>query len=1088
MDFDNVGFHHPSGVVGLHQQQHQQSHQQSHHHQHQQESLFCRQPPNNHFQDQQHVSDLIAEQLLDRTYFDDMNAAVSFKSEDEDILDMYGVVDETLPATSIAYDFPPLMSLVQNGSTNSNAINPLDQTQIPVANITYNNHSNQNSPINTHHLLSHISPHPNQSMASASSILFGTEGVNLHNYNLGSNSAHPPSSNEESTNHTAMHKTNSNSAKDISNLIDSVAPMDHFDAEFLQGLDELLPKRARPASIQMEVENATFEDIMIPDNHLAALHTASISLKKKQEVKAANPTTQQKKNAGQPPKRGRKPVAAVAQAKSSAKRSSQEVHKKEAPKKKVEKRKAHNAVEKRYRNSINERIVELKDTLPFEWTTTGAKTNKAAVLQKSIDYIISLRGEHAHLVRQCFSLAKVLDEHNIAHPPLVDNCNMPLQPPPPIPSSQSISSRNTSPTSSSSSPAMNELSDSGLSPTSTNPNSPFSTSDHRAPLTSSPQAKARVGASSTSDATRLLMVVLLVGMFLFMPSSSSHTQSIGDVSAGAGGGRVLQGVDDSATLSMYIDQALWWLIRVCTVIVCLLAMFAKEMRDGDSLSLRIASEHEKKCKACVAAGDKDLAEKHATMALKAIGKRPASTSFEITVSLWWQCVRQILHAVRVGVWMDRYFTVGKPSNEHAATTTSFSSFHLHQVAAQNKSSERTIAPQPNKQLLLALEAVNSADSTSGIIDPVDLARMYTAAALQLHITTSHSLASLYLFNKARRIIRKEPVHRGTSIRWITHPSAKTFFLSGEWKNKRVEGDGMTYHPGSLVHFTTLYSNWQLSNAFTTFLTTQVVEVASQTMFDAFECAVHNGLTKQTWWALVLQVVLLWRRGKYSLARERIIQADDLVMTMSKSQRLVYSVVRARQALIDGDHVLCLQALNLASSLIDEVESSQTAVPDKAHKLILFMAHRYLLFTRVALFRLRKLVNGNTMYPSSPELDDLEGMKQLMVDDVTRCQHLSLKLKLALPTALLFRAVVRSMCGARVAPTRRLFTQALRMCRSMSLPFDEGLVLLHQCDALHNAVPPTETKECLLKAENIFKQLEAVDELASTKKLLRSLCV
>jgi sterol regulatory element-binding transcription factor 1 len=49
------------------------------------------------------------------------------------------------------------------------------------------------------------------------------------------------------------------------------------------------------------------------------------------------------------------------------------------------KRSAHNAIERRYRTSINDKIIELKNII----VGVDAKLNKSAILRKTIDYIRS---------------------------------------------------------------------------------------------------------------------------------------------------------------------------------------------------------------------------------------------------------------------------------------------------------------------------------------------------------------------------------------------------------------------------------------------------------------------------------------------------------------------------------------------------------------------------------------------------------------------------------------------------------------------------------------------------------------------------
>merc|ERR1740129_2639923 len=64
--------------------------------------------------------------------------------------------------------------------------------------------------------------------------------------------------------------------------------------------------------------------------------------------------------------------------------------------KKPEKRSAHNAIEKRYRSSINDKIIELKNIVAGE----EAKLNKSAVLRKTVDYIRFLQGQNIRLKKE----------------------------------------------------------------------------------------------------------------------------------------------------------------------------------------------------------------------------------------------------------------------------------------------------------------------------------------------------------------------------------------------------------------------------------------------------------------------------------------------------------------------------------------------------------------------------------------------------------------------------------------------------------------------------------------------------------------
>ena len=62
----------------------------------------------------------------------------------------------------------------------------------------------------------------------------------------------------------------------------------------------------------------------------------------------------------------------------------------------VEKRSAHNAIERRYRSSINDKIIELKDMI----VGSEAKLNKSAVLRKAVEYIRHMQAQNVKLKQE----------------------------------------------------------------------------------------------------------------------------------------------------------------------------------------------------------------------------------------------------------------------------------------------------------------------------------------------------------------------------------------------------------------------------------------------------------------------------------------------------------------------------------------------------------------------------------------------------------------------------------------------------------------------------------------------------------------
>lgn len=77
------------------------------------------------------------------------------------------------------------------------------------------------------------------------------------------------------------------------------------------------------------------------------------------------------------------------------------------PPKEGERRTTHNIIEKRYRSSINDKIIELKDLV----MGTDAKMHKSGVLRKAIDYIKYLQQVN-HKLRQENMVLKLANQKN----------------------------------------------------------------------------------------------------------------------------------------------------------------------------------------------------------------------------------------------------------------------------------------------------------------------------------------------------------------------------------------------------------------------------------------------------------------------------------------------------------------------------------------------------------------------------------------------------------------------------------------------------------------------------------------------------
>lgn len=184
------------------------------------------------------------------------------------------------------------------------------------------------------------------------------------------------------------------------------------------------------------------------------------------------------------------------------------------PKVKEVKRSAHNAIERRYRTSINSCIVELKNIV----VGNDAKLHKSAILRKAIDHIRYLQNQNNKLKQENMYLKNVMTESkhglkdflkisqnaSVMTPPRSDESNPSLSPP---------------------------HSDSSM------PSSPFGESGIKDDSDDSSDVASVRGMSSHS---RLTLCMFMFSVFLFSPMSkmlnqfSGNTENLGEFDADSG--------------------------------------------------------------------------------------------------------------------------------------------------------------------------------------------------------------------------------------------------------------------------------------------------------------------------------------------------------------------------------------------------------------------------------------------------------------------------------------------------------------------------------------------------------------------------
>ncbi|XP_073737906.1 sterol regulatory element-binding protein 1 isoform X1 [Callorhinus ursinus] len=453
-----------------------------------------------------------------------------------------------------------------------------------------------------------------------------------------------------------------------------------------------------------------------------------------------------------------------------------------------EKRTAHNAIEKRYRSSINDKIVELKDLV----VGTEAKLNKSAVLRKAIDYIRFLQQSNQKLKQENLSLrtaahkSKSLKDLVSAcgsggntdvpmdgtKPELVDT----LSPPPSDAGSPFQSS-----------PLSLGGRGSGGSGSDSEPDSPvFEDSQVKPEQLLSPRSRGMLDRSRLALCTLVFLCLscnplaaLLGGRALPSPSDAGSTYHRP--------GRSVLGTEgrDGPGWAPWLLTPLVWLPNGLLALACLALLFVygepvTRPHSGPAVHFW---RHRKQADLDLARGDFAQAAQQLWLALRALGRPLPTSHLDLACSLLWNLIRHLLQRLWVGRWLaGRAGGLQRDCALQADARTSardaaFVYHKLHQLHAMGKYTGGHLTAAN-----LALSALNLAECAGDAVSVATLAEIYVAAALRVKTSLPRALHFLtrFFLSSARQACLAQSGSVPLAMQWLCHPVGHRFFVDGDW--------------------------------------------------------------------------------------------------------------------------------------------------------------------------------------------------------------------------------------------------------------------------------------------------------------------
>ncbi|KAM6350623.1 LOW QUALITY PROTEIN: sterol regulatory element-binding protein 1-like [Alca torda] len=467
-----------------------------------------------------------------------------------------------------------------------------------------------------------------------------------------------------------------------------------------------------------------------------------------------------------------------------------------------EKRTAHNAIEKRYRSSINDKIVELKDLV----VGTEAKLNKSAILRKAIEYIRFLQQSNQKLKQENLAL-KMAMQKNQSLKDLVASCSGGAKAEAPMEVVKAeVMEMLTPPPSDVGSPSHSSPpSLSGGSSNSSSDSEPDSLCDHGKVKQEHPPP------SPSSQGMLDLRMALCAFVFLclsFNPLASLLRGSGAPAPVGspdtAGPWRSIMAESGTVEEPWGWSQWLWptlafWALNAALVLGAVVRLFVcGEPVTPHSEPSVLFWRHRRQADLDLDRGDFAQGAQHLRTALGALGPLPASHG-DLACSLLWTLLRLLQRWV--GRWLAARAGGLRPDPPPAAHVRQSArdaamTYHrLHQLHLTGK--------QAGGHLLainLALSAVNLAECAGDAVSVAALAEIYVAAALRVKASLHrcfHFLARPFLCS-ARRVALSHGGAVPPAMQWLCHPLGHRFFVDGDWAVKGVPRETIYSSAGNPV--------------------------------------------------------------------------------------------------------------------------------------------------------------------------------------------------------------------------------------------------------------------------------------------------
>uniref|UniRef100_A0A8C7UKV6 Sterol regulatory element-binding protein 1 n=1 Tax=Oncorhynchus mykiss TaxID=8022 RepID=A0A8C7UKV6_ONCMY len=715
---------------------------------------------------------------------------------------------------------------------------------------------------------------------------------------------------------------------------------------------------------------------------------------------------------------------------------------------KGEKRTAHNAIEKRYRSSINDKILELKDLV----AGTEAKLNKSAILKKAIDYIRYLQQSNQKLKKENMALKmsaqknkslKDLVAMEVDGPQTDVKSELPTPPPSDVGSPTSYShcgsdSEPDSPMGEDSKPAVNLMDTSSSTP----------------------------GSAGMLDRSRMALCTFT---FLFLSLNPLAAMLCG----GMGSSTTANNQSSSLCVFLLADSWGWmdwvlptllvWLLNgvlVAGVLVRVL-VYGEPVTRPHSGSSVLFWRHRKQADLDLARGDFAQASQNLWTCLKALGRPLPTSQLDLACAALWALLRLCLQRLGVGRWLAARAgglrARGLREDARMSSRDAALVYHrLHQLHMTGK-----LGGSHLSAVHMALSAVNLAECSGSCLPVATLGEIYVSAALRVKASLPRLLhfSSRVFLSSARQACLSSSGSVPPAMQWLCHPLGHRFFVDGDWAVRSTPKDSIYSQAGNtvdpLAQVTQAFREHLLEKALYCVAQPQGEKTPSdgegeyadaleylQLLTSASDAAGANtqsfaiGSNMATvtgcdlhskWWSSVAVVIINWLQGDDAAAERLYPAAEHLPRSLQTAEsplpKASLNTFRAVRAMLTKPEncQLSLSHSERASGLLrDSLNLGPHCHSSSLDKVVQLLLCDLLLVMRTNVWRLQQSSSpGGLSLQASPA--ELHGFQQ----DLSSLRKLAQSFRPAMRRLFLHEATARLMAGASPTRTHQLLDRSLR---------------------------------------------------------------